>query len=711
MSGSRTRLALSGFAGGGNPEPGGGVAHALRDGWNGRLEIDALGYDAWMTAAWQPGLVDKVHMLPDQGSGDRPFVERILALHADREFDAWVPNLDLEVMATARYAQWFYDAGLKTLIPGYEALLDTAKVRLPAFCHKHGIATPITIHVVNLEQLPFYADQFGYPLMIKGTVAGAKKVHNAEQAAHEARKLDGKWGNGVLLQQIVDGEEYNVAMVARRDGSLLADVAIRKLAVTEEGKGALAAVVDDPEIAKTARRILKRLTWAGPLELEMIREPDTGRTHLIEVNCRFPSWIHLSAWAGCNLPVLLAEEVLGRGKSAAPMPKAGAGFVRDIREVAVPVENVRALHDGRSSGGMPAAQPRPAPKKDGPRVAVTGISSFNTVMAGLGVAESLKASGEAAEVIGLGYDSFDSGVYRPDLFDAVFKLPPFGDAGALLDGLNAIHKRAPFDVIVPCLDIEIPKFIEIADGIAKLGVAMTVPPADAHDRTRKLPLFLEQNRSDWGGFRIPASCRLGRESDIGAAIEQLGLPMIVKGAVSGASKVENAKEARIAYAEHRGDDGVCLAQACIEGDEFAVATVCGADSEMIHAVTIKKQFTDEGGSTWGAIHVPQMKLEKSFGHYLRDLGWTGPVEGEFIRDALSEEFFLLEVNPRHTAWISYARSCGANLPLTGVRAALGAVPPEPIPNGKTVFMRSCAEFPVSPQAIATFSTAGEVRHG
>ncbi len=711
MSGPSIRIALSGFAGADNPEPGGGVAHALRDGWNGRLELDALGYDAWMTAAWQPGLIDNVHMLPEQGGGDRPFVERILALHEDREFDAWIPNLDLEVLATARYIKWFYDAGLKTLIPGYEALTDTAKVNLPAFCHKHGIATPITIHVVNLEQLAFYADQFGYPLMVKGTIAGARKVHNAEQAQKEARELNKKWGNGVLLQQIIPGDEYNVAMVARHDGSLLADVAIRKLAVTEEGKGAMAAVVDDPDIAKTARRILKRLNWAGPLELEMIREPDTGRTHLIEVNCRFPSWIHLSAWAGCNLPVLLAEEILGRGKATAPLAKAGAGFVRDIREVALPIENVRTLQDGRSCKGTPCGNSPPAPKKDGPRVAVTGVSSFNTVMAGLGVAESLKASGEAASVFGLGYDSFDSGVYRPDLFDAVFKLPPFGDSGALLDGLTKIHKQDPFDVIVPCLDIEIPKYIEIADGIAKLGVGMLIPVADAHDRTRKLPLFLEQNRSDWGGFRIPASCRLVRESDIGAAIEQLGLPMIVKGAVSGATRVETAKDARLAYAEHRNDDGVCLAQECINGDEFAVATVCGRDSEMINTVTIKKQFTDEGGSTWGAIHVPQMKLEKSLGHYLRDLGWVGPVEGEFIRDALTEEFYLLEINPRHTAWISYAKSCGHNLPLTGVMAAMDSEPPEPNPNGKTVFMRSCAEFPVAPQEIAAFSTAGEVRHG
>ena len=58
------RVAVTGFGGLDNSEPGTAVARALKLGWEGSISIDALGYDSWMTGAFSPGLIDNIHIMP-----------------------------------------------------------------------------------------------------------------------------------------------------------------------------------------------------------------------------------------------------------------------------------------------------------------------------------------------------------------------------------------------------------------------------------------------------------------------------------------------------------------------------------------------------------------------------------------------------------------------------------------------------------------------
>ena len=73
---SEIRLAITGFGGLDNSEPGTAVARAIKLGWEGNVSIDALGYDAWMTGAFSPGLIDNLHIMPPLAEGENAFFER-----------------------------------------------------------------------------------------------------------------------------------------------------------------------------------------------------------------------------------------------------------------------------------------------------------------------------------------------------------------------------------------------------------------------------------------------------------------------------------------------------------------------------------------------------------------------------------------------------------------------------------------------------------
>jgi carbamoyl-phosphate synthase large subunit len=714
MSAPELRVAVSGFDGLDNPHPGWPVAGAIRAAKGERVAIAALGYGPYMTAAWQPGAAESLHVMPPIGAGDAAWRDCLVDIHRVRRLDALIPCLDLEVPVVARLSEALAREGIRTLVPRVESVLATSKLALPRLCHAHGFPTPRTIHVGALSDLPLHADQFGYPLMVKGTVAGAKRATNRDEALLEAKKLNAEWGGGVILQEPIHGEEFVVAMVAGRDGACRGAVAMRKIGVNSMGKGVVGAVVDDPDLMAHARAILAAIDWRGPLELEFVRVPKTKRYYLIEVNCRFPSWIGLSAWGGLNLPALLLDEIMGTPAGTAPArAQPGATFVRDVSETAIAAPAVLGLgrHGYAAPNGCATKRER---RRDaaGLRVAVSGISTFDVINSGLGVARALNHADGIAGVVGLGYGAYDSGMYRGTLFDDTYRLPPIGDAEALFRRLDEIRRRAPIDVVVPCLDGEIPSYVSIRERLAGIGIRTLLPSLEAFNAREKPSLFTRINRRDWGGFAIPDTRRVEDEAGLDAAIGELGLPVVLKGHISLALRADTPEEARAAFHQLRAKgEAAALVQPFVFGQRYAVAVVSDA-AKRIHApFSIKKLRICGRGSTWSAVRVSQPALEAAFAEFLGSIGWVGPADGEFIREDETDRFHLIEVNPRSTGWIAFTAYCGVNHPKLVVDLAAGRAPETGAGRADLVFMRACEDVPVSPTAFAAISVKGQLRHG
>jgi diaminopimelate decarboxylase len=83
------------------------------------------------------------------------------------------------------------------------------------------------------------------------------------------------------------------------------------------------------------RKMIRKLEWSGGAEIEMVR--DAGdKLWLLEVNPRFPAWIHGSTITGHNLPAALVEAASGV-KAKETEPEA-AEFTRVVLEIPVKPE-------------------------------------------------------------------------------------------------------------------------------------------------------------------------------------------------------------------------------------------------------------------------------------------------------------------------------------------------------------------------------------
>ena len=66
-------------------------------------------------------------------------------------------------------------------------------------------------------------------------------------------------------------------------------VPMRKMALTDKGKGWSGVTIEAPEMLALSREVVGSLSWRGGLELEILKEHASGKLLVAEINPRFPA--------------------------------------------------------------------------------------------------------------------------------------------------------------------------------------------------------------------------------------------------------------------------------------------------------------------------------------------------------------------------------------------------------------------------------------
>jgi carbamoyl-phosphate synthase large subunit len=153
-------------------------------------------------------------------------------------------------------------------------------------------------------------------------------MNNFEEVVTAFEKISMKWGYPIIIQEYVRGDEYNVVALGDGTGATVGAVSMRKLYITDKGKGWAGITIDDKAILEISRKLIKELKWRSGMELEFIKDSETGEYYLLEINPRFPAWVFLAPSAGQNLPYSLVK--LATGEKVEPFTSFSMGtiFVR-----------------------------------------------------------------------------------------------------------------------------------------------------------------------------------------------------------------------------------------------------------------------------------------------------------------------------------------------------------------------------------------------
>jgi carbamoyl-phosphate synthase large subunit len=322
------KIAVTGLNATDNPGPGVPVIRSIKDAKEFEGSIIGLIYDSLDPGIYMKDLVEKSYMIPYPSGGLEPLQARIEQIHKKENLDLIIPTLDSELYGFVKLQPKLNQMGIRLFLPTLEQLNIRAKDNLVKFCENNEIKVPKNLLVGSLHDLYSQTSKIKYPAVVKGIFYDAYIVNNFDETQHAFNKLSSKWGYPIIIQEYLKGDEFNVVGLGDGTGRTVGAVSMRKLYITDKGKGWAGVTIDDKTLTDLSKKIIEKTKWKSGLELEFIKSSETGEYFLLEINPRFPAWVYLAPSAGQNLPYALVKLAFGETVETFSSFKVGTIFVR-----------------------------------------------------------------------------------------------------------------------------------------------------------------------------------------------------------------------------------------------------------------------------------------------------------------------------------------------------------------------------------------------
>lgn len=216
--------------------------------------------------------------------------------------DVYIPFLDEELR---RFA----------FIPRIEKALYSPNETLRVFTSKIVQQGAMELRELPVAPLPIHCKGVAKPNFGRG---GKGVIITDDQGV-----LDACLGAGYSLQKFIDGDEYTVDALTGLDGSFL--FAVPRLRIQANGVSVIGKIAMDEEIIDLARQVVSKFKFAGPINIQVIRERDTGKLYIIEVNPRLSGSCMFTVMAGFD--ILDATIKLWERKPFVPPSKIENGLI------------------------------------------------------------------------------------------------------------------------------------------------------------------------------------------------------------------------------------------------------------------------------------------------------------------------------------------------------------------------------------------------
>lgn len=238
---------------------------------------------------------------------DEAYVPFLAELCERHDVGAVVPltDLDIEVLAHARRA-----GTLPAMVPSPEVASATYdKYETHRLLERLGLPSPPTV-------LPG-SPPASYPVMVKPRRgSGARSIHPA-RTAEEAEFFTRYVEEPVMIQRLMDGEEFSMDCLGDRDGRCL-NVIPRTMIESRGGESIKGTVIADPELIELGRTVMEALGVYGPCTVQAFRDSELG-LGVTDVNTRFGGAFPAPMYAalpGRTYPELIVR--MARGEPVVP---------------------------------------------------------------------------------------------------------------------------------------------------------------------------------------------------------------------------------------------------------------------------------------------------------------------------------------------------------------------------------------------------------
>ena len=303
-------------------------------------------------------------------------------------------------------------------------------------------------------------------------------------------------------------------------------------------------------------------------------------------------------------------------------------------------------------------------------VALTGLNNTDNPGPGVPVIRGIRESTEFdARIIGLAYENLEPAIFMHDVVDKTYQVPyPSEGSEVLVKRILEIHKKDPFDVLIPNFDAELYAFMRAEETLRQAGISTFLPTLEQFEERHKsnLPNFGEKY-----DVKVPFSKPIFKQEEIKELKKDFEYPLMVKGKFYDAYLAYNAEQVKMHYNKISAKWGLpIIIQEFIKGTEVNVVALGDGKGNTVGAVPMRKQYITDKGKAWAGITLDNKKLLDLTDKIISSMKWRGGMEVEIVK-SFDNELYVIEINPRIPAWVYLAVGAGQNLPEALVKLALG----------------------------------------
>ncbi|MFQ5583717.1 MAG: hypothetical protein ACE5GL_04715 [Calditrichia bacterium] len=227
-------IAITGINAVDSPGPGVAVARSLTAHYGQNISLIGLAYDAIDPGLFDPELFRDGYLLPYPVNGKDALLNRLKEIHSKKKLDVIIPTLDSEMLNFSEIEPDLKKMGIKMFIPSPEQITARSKINLTGLASEYGFNVPRTAVVHDYQNLEHSAQWIGFPLFVKGIYYEAYKCHNLDQVHAFANLIAGRWGFPLLLQENLEGEEFNAAAIGDGKGATVSALCMKKILYTDK---------------------------------------------------------------------------------------------------------------------------------------------------------------------------------------------------------------------------------------------------------------------------------------------------------------------------------------------------------------------------------------------------------------------------------------------------------------------------------------------
>jgi carbamoyl-phosphate synthase large subunit len=248
-------------------------------------------------------VADVAEIVPRAGCIE--YIPRLLDIVKKYNVSLVLPMTDLDIRSLARQRAKFEALDCSVMIGSEESIkLCRNKAAFQDTLSAAGLATIRTMSLEEFRKTPFYPC-FVKPLRGSASVGTGVIENDQELRAHVAT-----FGEMLVVQEYVPGQEFTVDVFRSRDGTVHC-VVPRLRMVVRSGEVETGITIKDKRVIEDATKISGLLGDVWGVFCCQCKCEVNGRPRFFEVNPRFGGGSPLSIAAGANLPRYILQEVLG----------------------------------------------------------------------------------------------------------------------------------------------------------------------------------------------------------------------------------------------------------------------------------------------------------------------------------------------------------------------------------------------------------------